>query len=271
MKINSLFSILALTFVVVNLSACGFTVIDPGNRGVKVSMGVMDKQLKEPGVQIFNPFTDNVREYSCKQETTEGKCSPLTSDQQSIEVSYKVLAKIPEDKVLTLFSQYSGDPYTSLVDPQIQEAFRQVVSQYKADAATKNIDTIKNQVLEHVKVSLKGLVEVNDIALTHVELPKVLQDAIADKQVMEQASLKKQYELDKAKKEAEITVTNAQANAEAQLVAARAEAKAIEVKTEALAKSPQLIEYTKAQKWSGNLPTTVVGDSSKLFFNVGGK
>jgi regulator of protease activity HflC (stomatin/prohibitin superfamily) len=162
-----------------------------------------------------------------------------------------VLSRIPENQVLNLFQNYRGDVYETLVNPQVQEAFRQIISQYKADAVTKNVNGIKNQVLVLVRENLKNLVEVTDIPVTHISLPQILQDAIAQKQVMEQQSLQKQYELDAAKKQADITVANAQAQAES-----------IRLQTQALEKSPALIELKKAEKWDGHLPTTVVSGSN---------
>lgn len=236
---------LTVSFCICSLSAC--TIIEPGQRAVKVSLGQMDRNLLTSGMQFYNPLTDRIAEYSVKQDTKDGQADPLTADQQPINISYKVLYRIPEGQVLILYEKYAGDPFDRLVAPQVQEAFRQVVSQYKADAATKNVNIIKNQVLAMVRDNVKGLVEVVDIPITHVGLPEVLQTAIAQKQVMEQQALQKSYELDKARKEAEITVANAQA-----------QAKSIELQSQALQKSPTLIEYERVKKWDGVLPETMI-------------
>jgi prohibitin 2 len=237
----------AIMFLSVTLSLSACTIIEPGQRGVKVTLGKMDHNLLSSGMQIYNPATDSIIPYSIKQETVPGDAEPMTADQQPIKLTYQVLYRIPEGEVLTLYEKYNGNPYDKLVAPQIQEAFRQVISGYKADVATKNVNTIKNAVLGMVKDNVKGLVEVVDIPITHVELPEVLQRAIAQKQVMEQQALQKSYELDKAKKEAEITIANAEALA-----------KSIQLQSQALAKSPQLIEYERVKKWDGTLPTTMI-------------
>jgi len=246
-------------FLVVSAAAAlsGCAVIGPGERGVKVSMGQMNRNLLTSGVQFYNPGLDSIIRYSTKQETIGGQAMPLTADQQPITLQYKVLYSIPEGQILTLYEKYSGDPFSKLVDPQIQEAFRQVVSQYKADAATKNVNVIKNQVLSMVRENVKGLVNVVDIPITHVDLPEILQQAIAQKQVMEQQALQKAYELDKARKEAEITVANAEA-----------QAKSIQLQSQALAKSPALIEWERVKKWDGKMPNTVIGGNSGTLFQL---
>jgi regulator of protease activity HflC (stomatin/prohibitin superfamily) len=231
--------------VAISLTSCA--VIEPGQRGVKVTLGQMDRNLLNSGLQFYNPLTDRITDYSVKQETKDGQADPLTADQQPISISYKVLYRIPEGQVLTLYEKYAGDPYERLVAPQVQESFRQVVSQYKADAATRNVNVIKNQVLAMTRDGVKGLVDVVDIPITHVGLPDVLQQAIAQKQVMEQQALQKSYELDKARKEAEITVA-----------LATAQAKSIELQSQALQRSPTLIEYERVKKWDGVLPSTMM-------------
>lgn len=214
----------------------------------------MSDNLLTPGLQFYIPAIDYIFQYSTKQDTVPGKAEPLTADQQPISVEYKVLYSIPADQLLTLYEKYQGDPFTRLVEPQIQEAFRQVISQYKADEATKKVNVIKNEVLEMVRGNVKGLVNVVDIPITHVVLPEMLVQAIGKKQVMEQQALQKTYELDKARKEAEIRVTTA-----------TAEATSIKLRSEALQTSPQLVEWEKVKKWDGKLPQFVGGGGNTLF------
>jgi regulator of protease activity HflC (stomatin/prohibitin superfamily) len=246
-----------MTLLAISLSGCA-TVVSPGHVAVKVTLGKMDKAPVQPGMVFYTPFIDGFRDFSTKQEAVDGEASPLTSDQQPIIIKYKVLLRVPEANVIKLTSEFQGDPYQNLVAPQVQEAFRQVISQHKAAAVNKNIDSIKNEILAIVRQNVKGLVEVVDIPITHVDLPETLQKAIAEKQVMEQQALQKAYELDKAKKEAEITVAKAKADAEA-----------IRVQTEALSKSPSLIKYEAVKKWDGVLPRIVTSDKLSFLLKDG--
>lgn len=253
----------ALALLVPSLTGCAST-IEPGERAIKTTMGVVSPTIIQPGFVMFNPFTDNIISYSIQQETVEGKTFPLTSDQQPITIEYKVLYKTPEKQLLNLYQNYKGDPFETLVAPQIQEAFRQIVAQHKADAVTKNVGTIKDQVLALVTQNVGGLIQVVDIPITHVELPEELQKSIMEKQQMEIDSKKKAFELDKERKQAEITVTKAQAEAES-----------MRLQSLALQKSPELVKYRaldieleKAKKWNGALPTTVLSNSGNTLFSL---
>lgn len=243
------------------ITLTGCATIEPGERGVRVDMGQVDKTLIKNGVVNYNPLTQQIHEYSVKQETVEGSANPLTSDQQPINIGYRVQYRIPEGQVLNLFENVKGDPYETLVVPQIQEAFRQVVSKYKADFVTSNVNTVKDQVLAQVRGALKGQMEIIDLPITHVELPGPLQAAIIEKQQMEMQAKKKGFELDRERKQAEITVTKA-----------KAEAESTKLMTEALKASPELVKFKlaevelkKAEKWNGALPQTVLGGGSTIF------
>jgi len=46
--------------------------------------------------------------------------------------------KAPETKVVEIYQQYSGDPYSTLVEPRLQEAIKQVTALFKAEELVKN-------------------------------------------------------------------------------------------------------------------------------------
>lgn len=233
------------------LSLTGCATIDPGERGIKVELGVMKKDLLAPGLFGYNPFTERIHTFTTKQISVEGSANPLTSDQQPLAISFRVQYRLPEGQLLNLFQNVQGDPYQALGAPQVQESFRQVVSQYKAEAVTGGVNAIKAQVLAMTRESVKGQIEIIDIPITHIELPEALQKAVIEKQEMEISAKKKQYELDREKKQAEITVAKAQAEAES-----------IRLQSQALANSPKLVELKWVEKWDGKLPETVAGNSS---------
>lgn len=243
--------ILGLLALGVALSGCG--TIQPGEVGVRKSMGVLDKSLLAPGMYTYNFMTDHVDVFSIKQETVEGSATPLTSDQQPITLNFKVQYRVPQEQVLNLYANVKGDPYGTLVAPQIQEAFRQVVSQYKADAVIGGVNKIKEEALALARKNLNGLMVIVDIPITHIELPGALQQAIIEKQQMEISAKKKQYELDRERKQAEIVVTKA-----------KAEAESIRLQSQALANSPKLVDLKWVEKWNGKLPDTVAGGNSLI-------
>jgi prohibitin 2 len=210
----------------------------------------MQEQIRSEGITFKLPFVTSITRVSIKQETKEGDAPCFSSDLQTVHVKYNILYRIPKNKVCTLFQQYQGDPYESLILPRVQESIKQVTALHKAEDLVKNRETIKKAALEKLQAVLTTnedpLLIVNDLVINNIDLTAQLEKAIEEKQVMEQSALTKTYELQKERTEAEITV-----------VRATAEAQSVKIKGDALKSSPEVIQLEIAKKWNGICPLSV--------------
>nr|WP_256661419.1 hypothetical protein [Pseudomonas sp. HS-2] len=73
---------------------------------------------------------------------------------------------------------------------------------------------------------------------------------------------------DRAKAEAEAKLEQARAVAEATRLRGDAEADAITARAAALASNQTLVELTKAEKWTGQLPATMIPNAAIPFLSV---
>jgi len=233
------------------------TIVDPGHRGVAVTMGKVSQDVRGEGLNFKMPWVQSIKKVSIQQFTVPGQTVCFSKDLQTVTVTYSVLYKLPPNKVVELYQLYQGDPYTSLVLPRLEDVLKQTTAQYRADDVVKQRDAIKATVMDILKQEVGGMVEVVDIPLNNIDLTEQLEKAIEDKQVQEQQALAKTYELQKAQKQAEITI-----------VQADAEAKAVTIKGEAVAKNPKIVDLLIAEKWNGITPTTVVVSGDKTGANV---
>ncbi|MDX6767018.1 MAG: prohibitin family protein [Candidatus Methylacidiphilales bacterium] len=241
------FGVLGLLFLGLLLLFGCWSIVPPGHRGVSVTLGKVDPVARGEGLTFKKPFMESIIKMPVQQITQGGTASSFSSDLQTVQVSYAVLYRIPETKVVELFQQYAGNPYATLVEPRVQEAVKQVTALYKAEELVKSREKIKQTVLGKVQQELAGLIDVRDIPITNIDLTDELERAIELKQVTEQQALAKEYELQKARKEAEITLVNA-----------KAEAESVKIKGEALANSPRVIDLEIVKKWDGKTPQSVV-------------
>jgi prohibitin 2 len=243
-----------------------FIIIPPGYRGISVTLGRVDKHFRSEGMTFKIPIIENIILTPVKQLTIAGEAICFSSDLQSVNVQFKALYRIPEEKVVELYQQYQGDPYDTLVEPRIQDALKQITAKYRAEDLVKNREKVKLEALELIRDTLRlkagkftkpvqgaslyndvPLVYVADLPISNIDLSEELEHAIELKQITEQQALAKNYELDKARKESEIT-----------RVQAEAEANAVRIKGDALKASPAVVELEIAKKWDGKAPSTVV-------------
>ncbi|MDQ3001915.1 MAG: prohibitin family protein [Fibrobacterota bacterium] len=238
--------VVAAVLIIIFVTSC-YHIVPPGHRGISVTLGKVNPQAKGEGLAFKLPFIQKIYDFPVRSKTVEGNAASYSSDLQTVQVTFKTLYRIPENQVITIFQQYSGDPYTTLVEPRIQEELKQTTSLYRAEELVKSREKIKIEVLEKVKKAVGDLVLVTDMAITNFDFTEELERAIEQKTIREQEALAKSFELDKARKDAEITIVNAEA-----------EARSVKIKGEALRNSPDVISLEIVKKWNGVSPTSVV-------------
>ncbi len=245
MKTSRMLGILAIVAAAVTLSGCH--IVPPGYRGIKVTLGQVDANPLNEGVAFYFPMIQTVQDASVQQRTEGDKTVCYSSDLQTLSVYYKILYRTSADQVVNLFRNYRGDPYDSLIVPRFQESLKEVASHYTAENFVKSREEVKRQILDALKGRLAGLLEIDDLAITNIDLSEQLEKAIETKMTMQQEALAKEFELQKAQKDAEITV-----------VRAKAEAQAIQTQGDAIKQNPEIISLEIARRWNGQSPQSVV-------------
>jgi prohibitin 2 len=238
-----------------------FHIVPPGHRGISVFLGKVDQAERPEGVTLKWPFVQNIINYPIMQIKVDGKAESFSSDLQNMIIFYSVMYKLPESKVVTLFQQYRGDPYTSLIEPRVQEVVKQVSARSRAEDLVKNREKLKEEILSSLRVAVGDLLQVVDLSLTNIDLSEQLEQAIEQKVIREQEALAKKFELEKEKKQAEITI-----------VQAEAEAKSVQIKGDALKTSPEVIQLEIAQRWDGKAPLSVTvgqGQGANILLPIG--
>ena len=230
-----------------------FHIVPPGHRGISVTLGKVDPNQRPEGLTFKKPFVQKIINFPIMQLKDDGRATSFSSDLQNIIFSYTILYRIPEDQVVTLYQQYRGDPYRTLIEPRVQEVLKQVTSLSRAEDLVKKREHVKSESIKRLKEAVGDIIYIADLAITNIDLSDQLEHAIEEKVVREQEALAKTFELEKEKKQAEITI-----------VRAEAEAKSVQIKGEALKTSPEVIQLEIAQRWDGKAPLSVsIGEGGK--------
>src|SRR5678815_3995345 len=142
-----LIGVAILIFVVVLMAASGTYVVQPGFRGVEVTMGKVSSAFKPEGFGLKAPLITSIYPISVRQQTAEDKAECYSSDLQQIQIELRVLFRIPESSVVKLFQEYYGEPFESLVAPRVHEALKEVTALQSAEQIVKNREQIKTCLL----------------------------------------------------------------------------------------------------------------------------
>jgi prohibitin 2 len=235
-----------LVFVIVLFGAAGTYVVNPGTRGIKVTLGkVTDKFLPE-GFGLKAPLITHVVPVTIKQRTTPLTAQCFSSDLQQVMLELRVLYRVPEQSVVQIFKQFAGDPFDSLIAPRVQEAMKEVTAAYTAELIVKDREAIKQKAITAARQKIGQILSVEDIVIRNIELSHELEAAIEAKMVAEQEAARARF-----------TQLQTQVEADTAVIRARGEAEAIRVRGEALRLNPAFLRLQIVEKWNGRSPLVI--------------
>jgi regulator of protease activity HflC (stomatin/prohibitin superfamily) len=268
-------------FALVVLFGSWYTV-DQGERGVHLRNGAVVGS-SEPGLGFKLPMFDTIRYISVQNLTRQyDKVQAYSKDQQTAEIRVSVSYHVPPADVVALYSEYGTVENLTdrLVDRQVPTQVENVFGQYTAVSAVQNRVQLVADVANAIKKEVHGPIVIDGVQIENIDFSDAYEKSIELRMQAEVLVQTEKQNLEKEKVNAEIAVTQAKGQADSALAMARsaaestrlkgeAEAAAIRARAEALASNQNLVELTKAEKWNGVLPTTMVPNSATPFLNVG--
>jgi prohibitin 2 len=227
-----------------------YYIVEPGNRGVKVTLGKTDDQFASEGFGLKTPFLTEVHPVSVRQQTRECEAECYSSDLQQVNIKLKLIYSIPERSIVNIYKSYFGDPFDSLIVPRAQEALKEQTALMSAEQIVKQREQVKSNALKTASAKIGNIVEIKDLVIENITLSKQLEEAIEQKMVQEQNASKAKFEQERRKIEADTKI-----------IEAKAEAEAINIRGKALRENPDQITLQIVEKWDGRSPM-VIGSSS---------
>jgi prohibitin 2 len=230
----------------------GFYVVDPGERGVKVTLGDMSDDFIHPGFGMKMPFITEIRRVNVQQDTKEISAECFSADLQQITIKIKVLYRIPETSIVSVLRDYSGDPFDKLILPRVQEATKEVTALKTAADIVKTREQIKAAALKNSRDKVGTFLVLEDLVIEDVALSSELEQAIEAKMVQQQEAEKALFRMQQAETDAKTAI-----------IKAKGEAESIRIQGEALEKNPKLVDLKMVEKWNGVAPQ-VVGSGANI-------
>jgi prohibitin 2 len=238
-----------LVFAIIVASSAMTYVVEPGTRGIKVTLGKTADQFLVEGFGFKAPFITTIVPMNVQQKTKPVRAECFSSDLQQVILDLRVLYRVPEQSVVQIYQQFAGDPFDSLIAPRVQEALKEVTALQTAEQIVKNREEIKQKELAAAKQKIGAMLTVEDIVIRNIDLSKELERAIEAKMVAEQEAA-----------QARFTQLQTQVEAETAIIRARGEGEAIKVRGEALKLNPAFLRLQIVERWNGKSPLVVPAD-----------
>lgn len=232
-------------------------IVGAGEIGVVTRFGEVQK-VADSGLNFKIPFIDGVTKMDTRIQKEEVSSAGVTKDLQDVNATLALNYSIDKETALKLYKEVGTNYKDNIINPVLHESFKAGSAQYTAESLITNRSEAKEKILEVVKERLQkyGIV-IADLNITNLQFSAAFNAAIEEKAVAQQQVEKAKQDLERAKIEAEQKITQAQAEAEEQRLQQQ-------TLTELMVKKMWI------EKWNGNLPTTVAGDSG-LIMDIGGQ
>lgn len=221
-------------------------VVEPGHRGVEVTLGRVSPGFKPEGFGFKLPFVTMVTPLLIRQQTDQMVADCYSSDLQQVKIDVRVLYRVPESSVVSIYRDYAGYPFDSLVKPRVAEALNEITAGRSAELIVQKREEVKSKALESARRKIGDILVIEDIVLEDISLTRALENAIEAKMVQEQEAARSRFAQQQAQTEASTVV-----------IKATGEAESIILRGKALRENPSVLELQIIEHWDGVTPLVV--------------
>jgi len=267
----------AVALIALSLAAC--TRVEPGHVGV-----VVNNYGSEAGVEatprgvgtVWTGWGTNVFEYpvytsNYTWDNDDEKHEAISfQDRNGLSVSADVNVAYRVNPALApkVFETYRMDMDT-LVGGPIRNRVRAAINNAATRMSVEEIySTGKSRLMAEALKEVRAYFEPKGIHIDALDwagpirIPETIIERINQRAQNEQQAIAAQATVATKEAEARAKVAEAKGQADAEVIKAEGEAKAIRVKADAISANSKIIDYIYAEKWKGNVPSTVYCSSS---------
>lgn len=167
-----------------------------------------------------------------------------------------------------------------MINRQVPTQIENVFGQFNAITAVQDRARLIKELTDSVKASMKNdPIIIDSVQVENIIFSEAYEKSVesrmqaevevqTEKQKLDKEQINAQIVVARAKGVADSRLAEARAEAEATRIRGQAEADAIKARAAALAQNENLIELTKAERWDGKLPTTMLPNGAVPFLNM---
>lgn len=258
-----------------------FYTVDETERGVLLRNGALVSTV-DPGLSFKMPFIESVKFITVQtQSTVYNRLQAYSKDQQTATLNVSVSWRVTPDNVASVYTQYRDleGLVARLISRHVPTQVENVFGTYTAVRVVQNRAEFVADLTKAIKTAVDGPLVVESVQVENIDFSDAYERSIEERMKAEVEVKTREQQLATEQVQAQILVTRAQADADSRVANAKAEAEAIRLKgdaeadaikarAQALASNQNLVELTKAERWDGKLPQTMLPNSTIPFIDA---
>lgn len=237
------------------LTAC--SVVGPGQRGVKVTLGEASPDTKAPGVYLFIPFISRTHKIDVTVQKAEIESTAATKDMQDVHAKVAVNFSLAAESLVKTYTEIGDEDEVleRILMPAVNEVMKSATAKRTAEEVLTKRMEMKADIDQGLKQRLAGYgIHLYDVSIVNLEFSHDFTKAIEAKQIAEQEAKQAEYNALRATADAKATVESAKGQAEAQRLIKSSITK-------------EILQQRAIEKWNGQFPQ-VMGSGALPFLNL---
>lgn len=228
-----------------------FGTVNAGERGIKLRFGAPTGEVLSEGLYFQTPFVESVAKVNVQVLKEQTKADAASRDLQTVSSDVALNYRLDPAKVVSIYRELGREYTANVIAPALQESMKATTAKYTAEELITKRGQVAQDVTSILRERLqpRGII-VEGFSIVNFSFSQAFDAAIESKVSAEQNALAAQNKLKQIEYEAQQAV-----------VKAKGEAKAISVKSNALRSNPEVLQLEAIQKWSGQMPQYVGGDT----------
>ncbi|MGH9921491.1 MAG: prohibitin family protein [Nitrososphaerales archaeon] len=250
-----IFAAIVTFIVVIVILAESVVIVQPGHRGVVLTLGEVQPVVLGEGFHTITPFVQSVIQIEVRTLKYEASAGAASKDLQDVQSTVALNYRL-DPAIVNKIYQTIGEAYADkIIAPTIQESVKASTAKFNAEDLITQREQAKTTIGDAIRKELanRGIIA-EQIFITDFKFSGAFQAQIEAKVVAAQEALTQENLLKSKLVQAQQRVVEAKGVAEAQIEKSKGEAESIRIINEELAKSPKYLEWQMLNKWDGKLP-----------------
>src|SRR3990172_4516145 len=192
-----------------------WVIVGPGQRGVLIRLGAVQKGVLGEGFHFKLPFIDSAVKINVQVQKNEAKADAASKDLQIISTVIATNYHLMPETVDEVYQKIGLAFEDKLIQPAVQEVIKAVCAKYTAEELIAKRGEVKSAIRTELAERLAAFnIKVVEVSVADFNFSRTFNDAIESKQVAEQKVAQAKNELDRIKIENEQKISMAKAEAE---------------------------------------------------------
>ena len=236
-----------------------FYIINPGERGILVTLGNPDMNAKVEGLGLKVPMVQQMIIMDVKTQKYESESQAASKDLQIVTTKIAINYHLNPESVPSLYKEIGIDYQNRVMQPAEQESIKATTAKFTAEELITRREEVRQDMKELLiaKLQTRGII-VEDVLITNFDFSPSFNQAIEAKVTNEQNALAQKNKLEQIKYEAEQTVVSAQA------LATSLQLQKQQVTPELIALKQLDVQKAYIDKWDGKLPIVSSGNAMPI-------